>query len=213
MIDDGILLEPLRPFVQKVIEALDSIPADRKEMLEKVAGDISVDLKLGKQAKLTFVCTHNSRRSHLGQVWAQVAAVYYGFKPEQVETFSGGTEATACNVRTVCSLRRAGLSIVQCTDGENPIYLVQYAEGAIPTIRAFSKIYNEGGNPTEGYIAMMCCSDVDESCPVINGATQRVPLHYRDPKEADDTEQEATRYDERSKQIAIEMFYMISLVK
>jgi arsenate reductase len=33
-----------------------------------------------KEIKLNLICTHNSRRSHLAQVWAQTAAAYFNLK-------------------------------------------------------------------------------------------------------------------------------------
>ena len=56
---------------------------------------------------------------------------------------------------------------------------------------------------------MMCCGSADAACPVVMGASARVRLLYRDPKEADDTPEEAARYDERCLQIATEMLWMM----
>jgi len=207
--DDKELLEPVQPFVKQVVESLDTLPAERKQLLAKVA-DYAVE-KIAKEetANFIFICTHNSRRSHLSQVWFQVAAAYYDVP--LVQAYSGGTEATACNVRTVRALRRAGLSVVAATPGDNPVYLVQYSEAYRP-LSVYSKVYDAGGNPTTNFAAMMCCSDADDKCPLVEGADGRFALHYLDPKEADDTPQEAERYDERNLQIAREMFYIMSQV-
>lgn len=70
------------------------INAERKILLEKLANHIQGKLKSSKEINLVYVCTHNSRRSHLGQVWSKVAADFYGFN---INTFSAGTEATAFN--------------------------------------------------------------------------------------------------------------------
>jgi len=105
-------LEPLRPYVAKVVGGVSDIPAERQAMLKDTADFISKQLAEGKEVNLTFICTHNSRRSHLGQVWAQVAAYYYCIP--DVTTYSGGMETKKCNIRTVQALRRAGLAIVFC---------------------------------------------------------------------------------------------------
>src|SRR5690606_25102910 len=102
---------------------------------------------------------------------------------------------------------RAGLSVVATGRGDNPIYLIQFSEARDP-IRAFSKVYTEHGNPMSDFAALMCCSDADVRCPVVSGAEKRFSLHYEDPKEADGTPDEATRYDERSLQITREMFFV-----
>ena len=109
-------------------------------------------------------------------------------------------------------MRRAGFSVVQSTTGTNPVYLVQYSDQAEP-IRAFSKFYNQDGNPTNNYVVIMTCDQADKNCPVVEGSSIRVGLHYVDPKEADGKPEEEATYDERSRQVAREMFYMMSLVK
>ncbi len=209
-VGEAELLEMLRPYVAGVAGEFGGISEARKAVLDEAAAFVSAQLKDKGEARLTFICTHNSRRSHLAQVWAQVAARYYGI--EGVRIFSGGTEATACNIRTVRALRRAGLSVADSTGGDNPVYLVQYAEGA-PAIRAFSKVYDAEGNPKEGFAAMLCCDHADEACPLVRGAAGRFSVHYVDPKKGDGTPGEAAGYDERCRQIAGEMFYLMSRVK
>lgn len=120
------MLPALRPYVAEVAAEVDSLPADRKEVLGKISADITARLQMGKPAYLTFICTHNSRRSHMSQIWAQTAAYYYGLN--QVHAYSGGTEVTACNCRTVTAMRRVGFDITDLTTGDNPVYSVRYAE-------------------------------------------------------------------------------------
>ncbi|TWT63803.1 protein-tyrosine-phosphatase [Rubinisphaera italica] len=207
--DETQLIEPVRPFVSRVVHSMESLPSERKEMLMAITDYIVEQIERGENAKLVFVCTHNSRRSHLSQVWCSTAAAYY--EVPHIETYSGGTEATACNIRTVRALRRSGLSVVASTEGDNPVYLVQYSE-KLPSIRAYSKVYFEEGNPSSDFAVMLCCSDADKKCPVVEGSDSRFALHYEDPKIADNTPKESKRYDERSLQIAREMFFVMSEV-
>jgi protein-tyrosine-phosphatase len=204
------LIEPLRGYVEQVIDQMEGIPEDRKEILERIGLDISRRLQ-SEEAKawLIYICTHNSRRSHMAQLWARTAACYYGL--DQVNTFSGGTEATACNIRTVSALRRAGFSVVTAEDGENPVFLIQFSDEYAP-MRAYSKIYNQGNNPKDDFIALMCCSQADMSCPIVDGASSRYAIHYVDPKERDDSDEEVEAYDSRCREIAREMFYLMSQV-
>jgi arsenate reductase (thioredoxin) len=178
-------------------------------MLDAIAASIDAQLETGKQAQLTFICTHNSRRSHMSQIWAQTAAYYFGL--DKVQSFSGGTQATACNCRTVAAMRRVGFAVEDATTGDNPIYLVRYA-GDRPPIRAYSKLYNADGNPKRGFIALMTCSVADKTCPIVEGAIARYPIHYADPRLCDDTPAETTAYNERCREIAREMFYIMSKV-
>ena len=204
------LLPALRPYVKEVAGEVGNISPERKEVLNTIANDVAARLEAGKPADLTFICTHNSRRSHMSQIWAATAAYYYGI--QNVHTFSGGTQATACNCRTVAAMRRVGFDIEDATTGDNPIYLVRYASDR-PVIRAYSKLYNADGNPTRDFIALMTCSVADKSCPVVQGASSRYAIHYVDPRLCDDTPTETTAYNERCREIAREMFYIMSEVR
>src|SRR5689334_2999242 len=84
---DANLLPALRPYVKQVAHELETISPDRKQVLNAIATDVTARLEAGKSADLTFICTHNSRRSHMSQIWAQTAAYYYGL--DRVHTFSG----------------------------------------------------------------------------------------------------------------------------
>jgi arsenate reductase len=204
------LLPALGTYVKEVTNELGMISAERRVVLEEIAKSIGAQLESGKEAQLTFICTHNSRRSHMSQVWAQTAAYYFGL--EQVHAFSGGTEATACNCRTVAAMRRVGFAIEDATTGENPVYLVRYATDR-PPIRAYSKLYNADGNPKRDFIALMTCSVADKRCPVVQGAISRYAIHYADPRLCDDTPTETTAYNERCREIAREMFYIMLEVR
>jgi len=127
-----------------------------------------------------------------------------------VKTYSGGTEVTECNPRTISALERAGI-IIDKPEGENPRYVLDFGDQA-EKLECYSKLYAAFPNPSESYFAMMCCGHVDETCPVVEGAAERFSIHYLDPKVSDDSEEEATVYDERCLQIATEMFYLMSLV-
>lgn len=204
------LLPELRPYVNEVANELDAVPAERTVVLGKIATDITAQLKAGKPANLTFICTHNSRRSHMSQIWAQTAACYYGL--EQVQAYSGGTQVTACNCRTVTAMRRVGFDITDLTAGDNPVYSVRYAEDR-PPIRAYSKLYNADDNPRRDFIALMTCSSADKSCPIVEGSIARHAIHYVDPRLCDDTPTETTAYNERCREIAREMFFIMSEVR
>jgi arsenate reductase (thioredoxin) len=197
--------------LQNYIDTLDanSIPAKRRALLDKLTDYIKEKVARKEPLRLTFICTHNSRRSHLGQVWAQVAATHFGVPG--VTTFSGGTEATACNPRTIAALKRAGLQVVKTTEGKNPVYELRFDENPPPVI-AFSKVYDQSPNPTKNFAAIMTCSHAEENCPFIPGAEKRFAITYTDPKEADDTPAESETYDARCRQIATEMLYVFSQV-
>jgi arsenate reductase len=199
----------LQSTIEQAIGLFDTIPDHRKSDLEKAAVAISTSLQKSQHADLVFICTHNSRRSHLGQLWAQVAAHYYGY--DSIRCFSGGTEATAFDHRAVQTLREAGLEIKTKDTSSNPVYRVKIADDR-PSLASFSKKYTHPENPQTGFVAILVCSAADEACPFVPGADARFTIPYEDPKLSDDTDQEAFVYRERSSEIAREMFYLVSRV-
>ena len=206
----GNLNPQLEAYVTRVVgEGFDAIPDERKQRLRRLAEFVGEKRAAGESADLTYICTHNSRRSHMSQLWAATAAAWYGV--DGVKTFSGGTEATAFNPRAVAALERAGFEI-ENPGGDNPHYQVKYGP-ASPPMESFSKKYDDPFNPADGFAAVMTCSAADKSCPVVMGADLRVGIPYEDPKVADGTPGEAARYDERCRQIAGEMLYLFSQVK
>lgn len=206
--------QPLIPALQSLVTLLnqqfDQIPEERKKILGQLTQFVSQRTQSGKKAFLNFICTHNSRRSHLSQIWAQTAAYYYGVS--DVVCFSGGTEATAFNPRAVKAMQEAGFSIEVTKPGDNPVYEVRFADKANPII-SFSKKYDDPFNRSSDFAAVMTCSHADENCPLVIGATARIALTYDDPKEFDGTPLEATKYSERAWEIGREILYAFSRVK
>lgn len=188
----------------------DSITADRKAILQPLVDYIQAKHHTQSEVRLNFICTHNSRRSHLSQVWAQTAAAYYGIK--NVFCYSGGTEAAALFPVVAETLRRTGFKVQVIAEGNNPIYAIKYSENEHPVI-GFSKTYDHEFNPSGAFAAIMTCSQADGGCPFISGAEKRIPITFDDPKAFDNTSQQAEKYQERSLQMATEMFYVFSKIK
>ena len=200
---------PLLPELQSLVGALkleaDRIGPTRRKQLAVLRRYVAEH----KPAHLNFICTHNSRRSHLGMIWGAVAAYAGGL--DHVKTYSGGTEATALNPRMVAALRRAGFQI-EDPGGDNPRYRITFADDAPPLV-CFSKRYNHPVNQVKPFAAIMTCDHADSNCPLIPEADLRLPLTYEDPKVADDTPAEAERYDERLREIGREVLFGLSTGK
>ena len=198
----------LSAYINERIGEYAKIDKNRRADLEQISAYIlNSDNK--RPIHFIFICTHNSRRSHISQIWAQIAAFHYGLP--DIQTFSGGTEATAFNPRAVRALRDTGMEIVPQDTSANPRYLLTFADDA-PAILAFSKKYSDDVNPQADYCAVMTCTDADEACPVVIGADERISLPYIDPKRADDSDHESEEYAQRCRQIAREMLYAFSVV-
>jgi arsenate reductase len=195
--------------VQRFLDAcrleFDQIPAARQAQLTDLRRSVDDLLRDRGTARVTFICTHNSRRSHLCQIWAKIAAERSGIAG--FETYSGGTETTAMNARVAAALRRCGLT-VQADDAAspNPTYRVGYFRDA-PPIRCFSKRYDHASNPAVDFIAVMTCSTAETACPIVPGSCRRFAIQYEDPKVADGTTAEAAVYDQRCRQICREMLF------
>ncbi|WP_412985708.1 low molecular weight phosphatase family protein [Pontimicrobium sp. IMCC45349] len=198
--------------IESLISQLDAqeVSIERKEVLQPLVAYIQEKSDKKEPININFICTHNSRRSHLSQIWAQTIAYY--FRLENVFCYSGGTEATALFPMVAETLTNTGFQINTISEGNNPIYSIKYAENAHPII-GFSKTYDDVFNPSFGFAAVMTCSQADGGCPFISGAEKRVPITFDDPKAFDNTPQQAEKYQERSLQIASEMFYVFSQIK
>ncbi len=203
----SVLLSNLRHSIQAVSKNKVSRP--RAEILQPLIDYIQRKTDSKETVNLHFICTHNSRRSQLAQIWAQTMAYYFGI---EIHSFSGGTLATAFNERAVDATVRAGFEVQKNEHPDNPIYQVFYVKGRSPLL-IFSKLVDDPMNPTANFAAIMTCSGADENCPVVHGAEARIAIRYEDPKAYDNTPQEAEKYDGRSAQIAAEMYYVFSQIK
>lgn len=202
-----IILKPLQEHIESLNTA--DLSEERKIVLQPLIDYINSKTKINQSIQLNFICTHNSRRSHLAQVWAQVMAAY--FEIPNIICFSGGTEATAVYPTVIQTLENIGFLISKETSAENPVYSITYATDKAPLL-AFSKKYDDDFNPQTGFAAIMTCSQADGGCPFVAGSEKRISIMYEDPKISDGTPQQKEVYLERSIQIATEMKYVFSQI-
>lgn len=197
--------------ISKIIEDFSEhkISDERKEVLKPLADYIQKKSSFGETIRLNFICTHNSRRSHLSQIWAQTMAFHFGIK--NIFCYSGGTEATAMYPKIAETLRKQGFQIIQLSESENPVYAVKYAQNESPII-CFSKTFNNDFNPKTNFGAIMTCNNADEGCPIVYGAEARFSIKYDDPKAFDGTDFQTQKYAERSLEIAQEMWWVFNSI-
>lgn len=182
---------------------------DRKVVLQPLVFYIQEKVNDKQTINLNFICSHNSRRSHLAQIWAQFAAAYYNIP--NINCYSGGTQETALFPKVAETLSNQGFQIFKIADSNNPIYAIKFDENCLPII-GFSKKYDDAYNPISNFAAILTCSQADEGCPFISGAEKRIPITYEDPKISDDTTEQTEVYQQRSFQIATEMMYIFSQI-
>nr|WKN34571.1 protein-tyrosine-phosphatase [Tunicatimonas sp. TK19036] len=209
--DEPRFTRKLQQYVENTVNEFDQISAERKEALQALGDYIASHQSQADQAQVLFICTQNSRRSHLGQVWLQTAAQYYGLA--NIRVYSGGLEATAFNERAADALDRAGFQVnVAQQQGGNPRYVISSGND-YPTSIHYSKVYQDSQNPSGAFAAVMVCSEADQSCPVVPGADVRISLPYEDPRYYDGTPSEELKYDETTREIARQMLYLADYVK
>lgn len=184
--------------------AMASLPEDRINLLHGLAQKMAQYYQAHGQLQLVFICIHNSRRSHLSEVWARFFADYLGL--EGLLTYSGGTVATAFDPRAVAALERAGFVITKVEE-ENPPYVVRY--GAKEPVVCFSKKFDHPMNPSHNFFALMTCSETETECPYVPGAVVRQPVTFEDPSVGDGTPQEEQVYSSRSLEIASNMLFLL----
>lgn len=196
---------------EKIKETIDSLPVDsiseeRKQVLNPLVSYIQRKISDGRPIALNFICTHNSRRSHLSQIWGQTLAYYMGLK--NINCYSGGTEATALFPMVAHTLKTIGFQIEMLSEANNPVYGIKYAPNHHPII-GFSKTFDHPFNPQTDFGAIMTCSSADEGCPFVHGSDGRFPITFEDPKAFDNTPLQEEKYMERSIQIATELLYVM----
>ncbi|PWJ42553.1 arsenate-mycothiol transferase ArsC [Sediminitomix flava] len=199
----------IKNYIQETEKNFDSISDERKGMLLQISEYIKGRVAENKTTNLIYICTHNSRRSHFGQIWAQTMADFYGVP--NVKSFSGGTEATAFNPNAIAAVKEVGFKVEATTEGDNPIYHVSFDDEVTPIV-AFSKVYDSEHNPNKEFVAIMTCSSADQGCPIVFGSDLRMATTYDDPKAFDNTPQQAEKYAERCFQIATEIAFVFKNV-
>ena len=202
----------LYPSLFSSIKELDisQIQPTRQSHLEEHSKAISNWLNSSNTLNLQFICTHNSRRSHFAQIWAQALAYHFGF--QNLQCYSGGTEVTKLNENVIETIEKQGFEVTKLSGGENSIYAIKMGEN-LPAIVGFSKKYDHRFNPQKDFVAVMTCNHADQNCPIVSGAKERLSLPFDDPKRYDETDHKAQKYAECSIQIATELYFLFSKIK
>ena len=201
--------------------SFDLIDQTHQEAGDKLVDWIGKNYKPGRPLHVTFICTGNSRRSILGATMGNIAAAYYGM-PE-IRFHSGGTAPTAFNPRTIAALKEIGVEIEpsgkEAPRGEpktaNPVYRMSWGQSGEPALESieFSKTYFDADNPQKGFAALLVCSEADEACPAVKGASTRISMPYLDPKIFDGSAFESQKYAERRDDIGRLMLSVMMRVR
>jgi len=202
----------MNPQVTLYISQLNSVDLnqERKAILQPLVAFLQKSIATKASIRLNFICTHNSRRSHLSQIWAQTMAHYFGI--DKVSCYSSGTEATAVYPKIIETLQAVGFEISTIQAASNSVYAIKFDANEAPII-CFSKTIDAPFNPQSQFAAIMTCTQADLGCPYVAGASARISLPFEDPKAFDNSPDVLVHYEARSRQIATELFYVFSQLK
>lgn len=194
--------------LSKLTSSFDQIPMERKQTLLQLGEMIRSEISSKGHCDLITICTHNSRRSHIAQIWFEVGSKYY--LNGRLSSFSGGTESTRLHENTFQALRSCGFDITQETEGENPMFGIRYTLNDDMTPSLFSKVYSHEVNPQENYVAVLVCDNAVEACPVVIGAAQKIAVTFTDPKKYDHSAEAVKKYCESVENIGREILFALS---
>jgi len=194
----------LETTIAQLESGFSEIPPDRKVPLHSLGAYLSQKRGSGEIPKVNFICTHNSRRSQMAQLWLLAAAAYFKFG--KLEAYSGGTEATEFHPNAVAAMQRAGFALEKTPAAYPSGYLMHWED---QDHHFWSKVFSESPNPQRGFAAVMVCSDADEACPFVPGAEKRISLPFEDPKKSDGGGKEEEAYDLAAEKIGREISYAV----
>lgn len=195
--------------ISKLLVSFDSIPLPRKQKLIELACHLKLTLCSSNKLNLLFVCTHNSRRSHMGQLWGQLAANYY--KMDNVNSFSAGTEVTELNSNVIEMLQKVGFMVSTFQTVSNPAYLIEFGQNQ--SLTCFSKLIEHESNPKSDFFAIMMCTEAEANCPFVPGAIHRFGLPFDDPKVYDNTLKVSDAYLSTFEEIGIQILFLFNQIK
>jgi hypothetical protein len=146
----------------------------------------------------------------MAQVWAETAAFYYGFK--HVRTYSGGLTPKTVSEDMIAVLERAGFIVYKTDLSGGAVYKVKYSYNLKPVI-LFPKKVDHVKNPLGQFMAIFVEPNADANLSEVDGSSRRLSVYYEDPEGYEGTPEEEKIYDERCRQMALEMFYVFSQLK
>ncbi len=164
---------------------------NKKNHLDEIVSEINAGL--AKTDNIVFLCTHNSRRSQLCQIWGSILSKIYKI---DLNFHSAGSEKTEVHKNIFYCLSNAGVKV-----GDNKIHFEDL------TINLRSKRLGE--IKAKKFIAIMTCSDAEKSCPTDPRSIKNIKIIYEDPKIFDNSEREKEEYYKTSKSIAEDLNYII----
>lgn len=196
----------IQKYCERRLAELDWIDETRKQELAKLTAYIRY--KESDPIHLVFIDNDNARGSLFAQVWAKVAARYFGL--EHVETYSAGNNATEIAGNFVYTLLSLQFDLFVEGDEVNSRHFFVFDNRKNACI-CFAKPIDHYSIPLENF------GTIDTNPTRMNiilaGSELQVHFPYTDPQTSDGTSEAQQNYRQFSNEIAREMLYLFSRLK
>ncbi len=206
----GQLFPSLSRNADRLLQETSAIGAQRTQLLEHAAQQIVDRFQAKQPLYFSVVCTHNARRSQIGQAWLNALATYHGLS--NITAFSAGTETSAFHPNAVKALQTIGFQIEGNFEAPNPHYQTKIGE-AHPAFEQFSKTLDDPSIPQQDLVAIMVCRSADEACPFVPGASLRLSIPFEDPGKTDQTPEAPAAYLATVEEIGRSFNFLLAEVK
>ena len=163
----------------------------RKKRLDNIASVINENLN--KTRSIVFLCTHNSRRSQICEVWGKVFAEIYRKK---ININSAGAFKTVVHSQVYESIVKCGLIV----NNKKEIFFDK------KKFKLNSKTTDS--ITMKNFIAVMTCSDAEKSCPHDPKSIRNIKMFFNDPRIYDETDKMSREYLKTTTYIAEELNYI-----
>ena len=163
----------------------------RKKRLDNIASVINENLN--KTRSIVFLCTHNSRRSQICEVWGKVFAEIYRKK---ININSAGAFKTVVHSQVYESIVKCGLIV----NNKKEIFFDK------KKFKLNSKTTDS--ITMKNFIAVMTCSDTEKSCPHDSRSVRNIKMFFNDPRIYDETDKMSREYLKTTTYIAEELNYI-----
>ena len=167
----------------------------QKDRLELIANELNKKIK--ETNVLVFLCTHNSRRSQICEVWGSIFSLIY---KKEILINSAGTIKTSVHKEIFNVLKKCGVSVNENEEIAFKNLLIKLKSKTLDQIDA------------KKFIAIMTCSDAEKSCPIDSRSVKNINMFFKDPKVYDNTKYMEEEYLKTNSNIAEELNYIFKRI-
>ncbi|NJN27464.1 MAG: hypothetical protein HC819_16570 [Cyclobacteriaceae bacterium] len=200
----------LNEYIKDFPKEFRKIPEERRYRLNEMVYYLEEQEKNRNAWQLMFISSNQSTVGQMAQVWAKIAAYYFGL--EKLQTFSGGLQAEPISVNTILALEKAGCIVYKNDLNGLNVYQVKYAYNINPII-LYPKKTDHVKNPANDFMAVFVNEHADMNMRNVRGTFNRLLLPYEDLSAYDGSAIDTRQYEESNRKMAVEMFYVFAQLR